>query len=367
MSIKVSIIIPIYNAEKYLEQCIASAVNQTLKETEIVLIDDGSKDGSAEICKKFVEADSRVSYYYKENEGLAAARQDGIERSSGEYIGFIDSDDWIEPDMYEKMYNAATENSADVVLCNCFEYDEAKRRMGIPGGVYNEQQIKDFVLPRTLITVNETGHRSNIRWANWIRIYKRSTIDENNLAFDRRFRRSQDLPFTFDVMLYAKNFVYLDEFLYHNRQDAGSLSRGYTKNMWKVIRPLIEHIRHSAVMREGYDYSNEAATTAFFLCVDSILNEFKPDAPSYFKRVKHIREIIRDDICVKALTGFDYKKLSKSNQRIFYNNMKNKRAAGLIFSYWYNDSKLKGKVVAPLVGRISKTSLYRKIRKSEAE
>lgn len=359
---KVSIIIPIYNAEKYLAQCIESAMNQTLKDIEIVLIDDGSKDGSAQICKKYVELDSRVTYYYKENEGLAAARQDGIERSSGEYIGFIDSDDWIEPDMYEKMYNAAVENNADVVLCNCFEYDEKKRNMGIPGGVYNSQQIKDYILPRTLIDIDEKGQRTNIRWANWIRIYKRSTIDENNLAFDRRFRRSQDLPFTFDVMLYSDSFVYLDEFLYHNRQDAGSLSRGYTKNMWKVISPLIEHIRHSAVMREGFDYSQQAATTAFFLCVDCILNEFKPDAPSYFERVKHVREIINDDICAEALTGFDYKRLNRNYQTIFYKNMKSKSALILVVKFWYKYSKLRNNIVYPLLNFLTETTLYKKIR-----
>ena len=118
--IKVSVIVPIYNAEKYLKQCLESIQRQTLKDIEVIMIDDGSTDGGSEIAKSYL-SDNRFSYYYKENEGLAAARADGIERASGEYLGFIDSDDWIEPDMYEKMYNAAKSNDSDIVFCNCIE------------------------------------------------------------------------------------------------------------------------------------------------------------------------------------------------------------------------------------------------------
>ena len=102
-NVAVSIIVPIYNTEKYLPACLDSILAQTHDNLEIILIDDGSTDGSAEICKKYL-SDSRVIYYRKENEGLAAARADGIARASGEYLGFVDSDDWIKPEMYEKMY-----------------------------------------------------------------------------------------------------------------------------------------------------------------------------------------------------------------------------------------------------------------------
>ena len=119
--IKVSVVVPIYNAEKYLKQCLDSIRRQTLEAIEVIMIDDGSTDGSAEAAKSYL-TDDRFTYYHKENEGLAAARADGIARANGEYIGFIDSDDWIEPDMYEKMYNAARSNDADIVFCNCMRF-----------------------------------------------------------------------------------------------------------------------------------------------------------------------------------------------------------------------------------------------------
>ena len=138
---KVSVIVPIYNAEKYLEQCIDSIINQTLKDIEIILIDDGSTDSCSEICKKYL-SDSRVTYYRKENEGLAAARADGIARANGEYIGFVDSDDWIKPYMYEKMYNAAKSNDSDIVFCNCQENDDGHIfNPELPERAYNRKEI----------------------------------------------------------------------------------------------------------------------------------------------------------------------------------------------------------------------------------
>ena len=125
--VKVSVIVPIYNAERYLKQCLDSIKDQTLTDIEVIMIDDGSTDRSAEISNQYL-TDSRFSYYFKENEGLAAARADGIERANGEYIGFIDSDDWIEPDMYEKMYTAAKSNDSDIVFCNCIQNENGHRR-----------------------------------------------------------------------------------------------------------------------------------------------------------------------------------------------------------------------------------------------
>lgn len=113
--IKVSIVVPVYNAEKDLKKCLDSVVNQTLKEIEIILIDDGSIDSSADICKKYM-TDNRVSYYYKENEGLAVARQDGTERARGEFVCFVDSDDVCFSERLEKQINYI-QTHQDIIVC----------------------------------------------------------------------------------------------------------------------------------------------------------------------------------------------------------------------------------------------------------
>ncbi len=310
--IKVSVIVPIYNAEKYLEQCLDSIVNQTLKKIEIILIDDGSTDGSADICKKYL-ADERVSYYHKKNEGLAAARDDGMLRATGEYIGFVDSDDWLEPDMYEKMYEAAKSNNSDVVFCNWIENDDSHRYTPqLKCGPYDREKIKQDVLPKTLAYIDKNGGKRAIRWCNWLRIYKKETLDRNNIRFDRRFRRSQDLQLTYESMLVAQNFYYLGNgYLYHNRVVGDSLSRGYTKNMWSLYVPLIERLYKDTEEFKELDLMPQMHLRNFFFVTECIDNEFKPlCSNSREKKIELVKEIVNDPLCERFYGQIPLEKLN---------------------------------------------------------
>ncbi len=329
--IKVSVVVPIYNADKYLEQCLDSVVNQTLKEIEIILIDDGSTDDSAKICQKYL-SDNRVSYYYKENEGLAAARQDGIERCSGEYVGFVDSDDWLELDMYEKMYSAAKSNDSDIVFCNCVENEDGHRfTPAMRTGAFNREQIKTEILPKTLAFINDKGEKRVIRWCNWLRIYKMSCIKENNIKFDRRFRRSQDLQLTYETTLCAQNHYYLgDDYLYHNRVVADSLSRGYTKNMWNLYIPLIERLYKDTEEFTELDLMDQMHLRAFFFAVECIENEMKPLCPNdMVTRVKLISEIINHPICERFYGHIPVDKLNPLYKG-YYQLIKDRKADKII-------------------------------------
>ncbi len=117
----ISIIIPVYNTESYLRKCLDSIVNQTYRELEIIIIDDGSTDGSGEICDEYKMSDSRIRVFHTENRGLSCARNLGLDEAKGEWIGFVDSDDWIETDMYEALLNRAVETEADVVECGVIQ------------------------------------------------------------------------------------------------------------------------------------------------------------------------------------------------------------------------------------------------------
>lgn len=298
-NIKVSIIVPIYNKEEYLRKCLDTIVNQTLREVEIILIDDGSTDSSAEICKEYL-SDERVIYYYKENEGLAAARQDGMDMAHGEYIGFIDADDWIDPDMYERMYTVAKENDVDVAYCNLIVGDDGYRfSPELPSGLYNREKILSDVLPKSLAFIDDKGGKRAISWTNCRRIYRKKMIDDNNIRFGRKFRRSQDLPFTYECMLCAQNFYYFGEnSFYHSRPVGTSLSRGYTKNMWQLYIPLIERLYKDTQDFKEIDLNNQMHLRAFFSVTDAIDNEFKPTCKNSFgTKVKIIKEIISHPIC----------------------------------------------------------------------
>lgn len=121
---KISVIIPVYNCEGYLERCLNSVINQTYKNLEIIIINDGSTDSSGDICKKYAESDSRIIYRHTENHGLSAARNLGLKNASGDFIGFVDSDDYIELNMYERLMNALTENSAQIAQGAIEAFDE---------------------------------------------------------------------------------------------------------------------------------------------------------------------------------------------------------------------------------------------------
>ena len=122
---KVSVIIPVYNIEAYLRECLESVCNQTLDSIQIIVVDDGSTDGSAAICREFADRfPEKVEYYYKENGGSASARNMGLDHAVGDYVGFIDSDDWVEPDMYEKMYEKMVQYDCDIVFCRNFRSSE---------------------------------------------------------------------------------------------------------------------------------------------------------------------------------------------------------------------------------------------------
>ncbi len=334
-NIAVSIIVPVYNAEKDLVKCLDSVVNQTLKDVEIILVDDGSTDGSSEICKCYAEKDDRIIYFKKENEGLAAARQDGMEKASGEYIGFVDSDDWLELNMYERMYSVAKEENADVVFCNAFLDENEKDKIHLEPGVYDRERIEKEILPRSLSGISPKGTNSVIRWCNWLRLYKRSLIEENGIAFGRGFRRSQDLQLTFETALYAQKYVSLnDEYLYHNRTEnnSTSLSRGYTKNYWKLIRPLIDVLYNDVENYKKQDLSYNMHLCAFFFAAAGCKNEFETSAFPRKKKIELLDEIARDAVIKNALPHIETNKLSLYYQAI-YKGLKGGTGAAVYKAY----------------------------------
>lgn len=334
-NIAVSVIVPVYNAEKYLVKCLDSVVNQTLKNVEIILVDDGSTDSSSEICKSYADKDERIIYFKKENEGLAAARQDGMERSSGEYIGFVDSDDWLELNMYERMYSVAKEENADVVFCNAFLDENEKDKIHLEPGVYDRDRIEKEILPRSLAGLTPKGTNSVIRWCNWLRLYKRSLIEENGLSFGRGFRRSQDLQLTFETALYAQKYVSLnDEYLYHNRtqNNASSLSRGYTKNYWKLIRPLIDVLYKDVENYKKQDLSYNMHLCAFFFAASGCRNEFETSTFNRKKKIELLNKIASDEVVQAALPHIDPNKLNGFYKAV-YEGLKGGTGASVYKAY----------------------------------
>ena len=291
-----SVIIPVYNVAQYLEQCVDSVLQQTMQDMEIILVNDGSTDGSDDICRKYAQADPRIVLLHQKNQGLAAARQTGLDAAHGDYIGFVDSDDWLEPDMYQKMYAAATQSGADIVFCNVYRNEDKKEKPYFPSGYYSRAEMEKEIFPRLLAGFDADGGENTIRWCNWLRLYRKRLIDENHIRFDTRFRRSQDLPFTFECTIHAQSYYYMgDDYLYHNRMNYESLSKGYTKNMWMLIKPLIMYLQNVVDGYKDYDFQEQMNRRAALFVFECCENENKPNnVRSMQQRLKTIREIMSD-------------------------------------------------------------------------
>ena len=209
---KVSVGLAVYNAERYLEQCLDSLVRQTCDDLEIIVVDDGSTDASAEICDRFASSDNRIQVIHKVNGGLASARQVALEAAIGDYFCVCDADDWVEPEMYERLRDKAVETGADIVMCDYWrEYDNGRKVQASYGKeISNDnQQIACDVL--------------NDRFPSfiWCKMFKRDLFYRFSLSWDNRVNMQEDYLLTLKVLQYPVKLAYLPELLYHYRRTPG--------------------------------------------------------------------------------------------------------------------------------------------------
>ena len=207
----ISIIIPVYKVEKYLEKCINSIIGQTYTNLQIILVDDGSPDNSGKICDKYAKEDSRIEVIHKSNGGLSEARNSGIERAKGKYIGFVDSDDYIKEDMYEVLYNLITKFQADVSICNLYDViDDEKNIRNINEGIKEYNRID--ILKEVLMD-------KNIQSYAWNKLYKKELFDNIKYPIGRKY---EDIGTTFYVLEQCKKVVVTGsaEYFYLKREDS---------------------------------------------------------------------------------------------------------------------------------------------------
>lgn len=341
----VSIIIPIYNAQDHLEQCIDSVLNQTLKDIEVLLIDNNSTDSSAAICRKYL-SDVRVRYYLKSNGGAGAARQGGIFRSKSEYVGFVNSDDWCEPDMFEKMYNAAEQSDSDIVFCNYYENDK-KAPKPYESGIYTRKEIEQIMLPRTLFSINDQGLRDYVNYSSCLRLYKKSFLQKNDIVIDEYFTRYSDMLFNFEALLHANKCNYIgDEYLYHIRRSDSPFFNEYTPYLWYKSTALIDRLRYLQYQHKDYDFTSLIDSTSFFLIFDALENELKARPTLSRSSISMINKIIDYHKTTSIASQIDKERLHKYYIPA-YNAMKKRNPLIFIMKYERYHSKYLRKIFYP--------------------
>lgn len=224
MSDLISIIVPVYNVEKYIDECILSLINQTYSNIEIILIDDGSTDDSGEICDEYQKKDNRILVFHTENKGVFHAKSIGIRNATGKYIGFVDSDDWIELTMYEKLYANIIKNNSDICMCelslsNTLGTVYTKQKNTLSRGVYDISNIDNKIYRKMFLCDPEKA--VDLILCN--KLYKSSLI-KNNLKFvDDKLHYFEDISLCTLAMLEANKLCVIDESLYIYRQRDSSL------------------------------------------------------------------------------------------------------------------------------------------------
>lgn len=207
----ISIIIPVYNVSQYLNECIKSVVNQSYKDFECILIDDGSSDGSEIICDQWTQHDNRIRVIHQPNQGVSKARNKGIAEAQGEYIAFIDSDDWIDSNYLNTLLRPIEESNVDLVVCGLQQH-------------YSNETFKNYSYKTGIIHIERQDtkaftdiNKKFLLFGPVIKLYKRTIIQTHNIHFPPEYTYGEDLLFNYNYLEYVKAIYIIDQCLYHYR------------------------------------------------------------------------------------------------------------------------------------------------------
>lgn len=320
----ISVIIPVYNAETTISECIESVLCQTYNNFEIILVDDGSTDGSGNICKEYSEKDSRIRYIRKENGGVSSARNLGIDEAKGEYITFVDSDDWIEKDALEEMEIIIKQHYAELILPRC-------RGVYFSANGEFERYVTDnddfFIIVNSeqLSEMFDKLFCASLLFSVCGRLYNKDFLDKNNIRFSEEIKILEDFCFTISCLSYMSKVIHIDKILYNYRvinigiyqfkRDYQSLIRG-TQYVYEKWFPFLES-KKIGIKTNYYDF----IASYWIISIQGLL-EVKENI---FKKIKIIRKIgkIVDkedlfDKCSVDKIDTQYKVLFKTKSAVLF-------------------------------------------------
>ena len=310
--IQVSIIVPVYNAEKFIENCAASILGQTFKNLELIFVDDGSKDNSLKICQKICQTDNRIVVLHQENGGTSSAKNAGIEVAKGDYIAFCDADDTLDVEFIENLYQGVALYGADACVGNvaftrtCNSEIVSRRTVEMTAGLYELKKFMAFYpqyMPNAVIG------------APWNKLYKHSIITENALRFNTKIRNNEDTHFNFEFLAKCKN-IYVSDAPYYNymdRVEVSSASKGFIPNIFDIYvmtyNKAIEFLKETNTYNENISFQNRYFIGLVIGAINGIVNgKNELSKKEKIEQIKNICNHKNVQIAVKTVQFNDIKK-----------------------------------------------------------
>lgn len=308
---KVSIIVPIYKVERYLDQCISSILGQTFQDFELILVDDGSPDHCPVICDEYAQRDKRIVVVHKQNGGLVSAWKAGVEIAKGEYIAFIDGDDFVEFTYLETLLDNMSDD-IDVVCMHCKRYYDDGRAENykinkLPAGEYNILDLKD-----RLIIDNGDYHKliANCRWA---KLFKQEAVKKNSNYCSDNVIFGEDQQLVLGVLYDSKKVKLIEEYQYYYRFNQSSIVNTYKSQLWERVCLLIEILRGIPQL-QGMPFAQVQINTQLLLYVNDCLRNEQFHGKGLTK--KYFLQLINDKRVRSAIQNYSEQKMGRLDKKM---------------------------------------------------
>lgn len=321
--VAVSIIVPVYKKEKYLERCMKSLLNQTLTNIEIILVDDGSPDACPELCEAYAKQDQRVKVIHKKNEGLGYARNQGLESAKGEFVAFVDSDDYVTLDMYQTLYTYAVKYHLDTVISGFFRVlynGTTLTRLEVEKPIFYQgrDEAKTLVLSM-LGSVPKCKKDYTYEMSVWRGLYARDIINKYRVRFpSEREYISEDILFHFDYFIYAKNIAVVPHALYYYCENEVSLTQVYRADRFdknKILyQKIVSELRNKKFNSEAKQYADRMLLARIRGIISQMIRQMKVAGFQVMK--KEIKAIIQDELTQTIMIHYPVR-LLPIKQRVF--------------------------------------------------
>lgn len=295
---KLSVIVPVYNTEKYLRECVDSILAQSFTDFELILVNDGSTDRSGAICDEYASKDKRIRVLHQQNGGVTNARKSGVRYACGTYFSFVDSDDWVHSEMFERMIEKAVNTEADIVICDvCLEYGSRTETLSsLPEeGHYQKSELRDKIYPTMLMDVR--FQRPGILGSSCNKLFSRRVLEQVFWQVDDGFVYAEDALFSYAALLCSDSIFVLRQTLYHYRQHSESAMHQYNGKKCYANALRSYYAYQEFLQNRGFDIAKQLSAYISVNAVHVLRRVLLFDKENtLFERLKQARAFVSNEL-----------------------------------------------------------------------